>query len=52
METWCQHLTMIQCNELLKILHKLDICFDGTLGTWVKDLVDFDLKEEAEPIWL
>ena len=32
METQCQHLTMIQCNELLKLLHKFEEFFDGTLS--------------------
>ena len=44
MENKFQHLTMTQCNELLKLLQKLEELFNGTLGTrknrfsriWVK----------------
>ena len=50
METQCQHLTMIQRNELLKILHKFEELFDGTLGTWGKYTVEFKLKDDANPI--
>ena len=45
MENQCQHLTMTQCNELLKLLQKFEEFFDGTLGTWKTDAVDFKLKE-------
>ena len=41
METQCQHLTMTQCNKLLKLLQKSEELFDGTLGTWKTDPVDF-----------
>ena len=44
MENQCQHLTMAQCNELLKLLQKVEELFDGTLGTWKVDLVDLELK--------
>ena len=50
MENQCQHLTMTQCNELLKLLHKFEELFDGTLGTWKTDTVEFKLKEYAKPI--
>ena len=40
-ETQCQHLTMTQHNDLLKLLHKFEELFDGTLGTWKTDPVDF-----------
>ena len=50
METQCQNLTMTQRNNLLKLLHKLEELFDGTLGTWKNDLVYFELKEDAKPI--
>ena len=33
MENQCQHLTMTQSNNLLKLLHKLEEIFDGTPGT-------------------
>ena len=50
MENQCQHLTMTQCNELLKLLHKFEELFDGTLGTWKIDSVEFELKEDTKPI--
>ena len=34
MENQCQHLTVTQRNELLKLLQKFEDFFDGTLGTW------------------
>ena len=51
-ETQCQHLTMTQRNDLLELLQKFEELSDGTLGTWEKDPVYFDLKEDAEPICL
>ena len=50
MEAQCQHLTMTQCNDLLKLLQKSEELFDGTLGTWETDPVEFELKEDAKPI--
>ena len=50
METQCQHLTMTQRNELLQLLQKIEDLFDKTLVTWITDLVDFELKEDAKPI--
>ena len=44
METQCQHLTMTQRNELLKLLQRFKELFDGTLGTWKIYPVDFELK--------
>ena len=44
MKTQCRHLTMTQCNELLELLQKFESLFNGTLGTWKKDPVDFKLK--------
>ena len=35
---------MTQRNEFLKLLHKFEDIFDGTLGTWKTDPVDFELK--------
>ena len=40
METQCQHLTMTQRNELLKLLQKFEELFDGILGTWKTDTVE------------
>ena len=48
METQCQHMTITQRNELLKLLHKLEDFFDGTLGTCKTDPLDFELKIEYE----
>ena len=39
METQCQHLTMTQRNDLLRLLQKFEKLFDGTLGTWKTDSV-------------
>ena len=33
METQCQHLTMTQRSEFLKLLHKFEELLNGTLGT-------------------
>ena len=44
MENQCQHLTMTQRNELLKLLQKFEELFYGTLGTWKTDTLDFRLK--------
>ena len=33
METKCQHFTNTQCNDLLKLLQKIEEFSDGTLGT-------------------
>ena len=41
MENQCQLLTMTKLNELLKLLHKLEELFNGTLGTWKTDPVGF-----------
>ena len=51
MENQCQHLTMTQRNELLKLLQKFEELFDGTLGTRKTDPVDFELKEDAKKIF-
>ena len=52
METQCQHLTITQRNELMKLLQKSEELFYGTLGTWKTYPVDFELKENAKPILL
>ena len=49
-ETQCEHLTMTQHNELLKWVQKFEELFDGTLGSWETDPVDFELKEDAKLI--
>ena len=52
METQCQYLTMTQRNEILKLMQKFEELFDGTLGTWKTDPVDFNLKGDKDPICL
>ena len=52
MKNQCQHLTETQSNGLIKLLQSIEELFDGTLGTWKIDPVDFDLKEDAKPIFL
>ena len=52
METQCQHLIMTQSHDLLKLLQKFEDLFDGTLGTWKTDPVDFELKYDAKSIFL
>ena len=49
-ENQCQHLTMTQWNELLKLLQTFEGFFDVTLVTWKTDPVDFELKEDVKPI--
>ena len=41
---------MIQRNELLKVLQKNEEFFDGTLFACKTDTVNFELKQDAEPI--
>ena len=48
METKCQHLTMTKRNYLLKLSQIFEDMFDGTIGTWKTDTVDFELKEDAK----
>ena len=50
MENQCQHLTTTQHNALLKLLHIFEELFDGTLGTWKRDPVNFKLKGDAKQI--
>ena len=45
-----QNLTEMQCNELLKLLKKIEEFFYGTLGTYKTYPVDFELKEDANMI--
>ena len=43
---------MAQSNELLKSSNKFEEFFDGKLGTWKTDPLDFQLKDDANPICL
>ena len=50
METQCQHLTITQRNELIELLQHFENLFNGTLVTWITDLLDSELKEDTNPI--
>ena len=50
METQCQHLKITQRNELIKLLQIFEEFFEGTLGTWKTDPVDFEFKGDTKPI--
>ena len=50
METQCQHLTVTQGNEFLKLLQNFEDLFDGTLCNWEKYPVDLELKEDVNLI--
>ena len=52
MKNQCQNLTEVKCNELLKLLQKIEELFDETLVTWTTYLVDPELKEDAKVICL
>ena len=52
MKTQCQRLKITQRYELLKLLHKLEEFFNGTLVIWKTDPLDFELKEDAKLIFL
>ena len=41
---------MTQRNELINLLQKYYELFNGTLGIWKTDPVDFGLKQDAKPI--
>ena len=47
MENQCQHFTITQHNDSLKLLQKLEDFFD----TWKTYPVDFKLKEDVKPIF-
>ena len=50
MKNQCQHLTMTQRNELLKLLQIFEELLDRTIGTCKTYPVDFELKEDVKPI--
>ena len=52
MKKQCQHLTMTQRNELLKLLQRFKELFDGKIDTWKTDRVNFELKKDTNPICL
>ena len=52
METQCRHLTMTQCNGMIKLLQRFEEFFSGTIVTWKTDPVDLKLKGDVTPICL
>ena len=44
-----KHLTQTERDKLYQLLLKYEHIFDGTLGNWQTDPVDFELKEDATP---
>ena len=44
-----KHLTLEERDKLYALLIKFQDIFDGTLGEWKTDPVDFELKEGAPP---
>jgi len=44
----CKHLPVRQCNALLSLLLQHEELFNGTLGDWQGDEVNFELKPEAK----
>jgi hypothetical protein len=45
----CKHLTINQRNKLLRLLIQYEELFDGTLGDWKGESVNFELKPDAKP---
>ena len=45
----CKHLNIDQRNILLKLLIQYEELFDGTLGDWKGESVNFELKPDAKP---
>jgi hypothetical protein len=45
----CKHLSVKQRNAILRLLLQFEELFDGTLGDWQGEEVDFELKPEAKP---
>ena len=44
-----KHLTTIQRNKLLRLLHKYEELFDGTLGDWQTKPISLNLKPGSKP---
>ena len=44
-----KHLTKREKSLLLQLLKKYPDLFDGTLGVWKSELVNFELVDEAKP---
>ena len=45
----CTHLSQNEQNELLEVLWEFEDLFDGTLGDWNTEPVNFELKSGAKP---
>ena len=45
----CTHLNAQQHNELLCLLIQHEELFDGTVGDWQNELVNFELRKDAKP---
>jgi hypothetical protein len=45
----CKHLNIDQQKQLLQLLKKYELLFNGTLGDWKTKPVSFQLKEGASP---
>ena len=48
-EDTCKHLTATQRSELLNLLLQHEELFDGTLGDWRGEEVNFELRPDARP---
>ena len=45
-----ENLNGSQKASILKLLHKYETIFDGTLGDWKTDPVKLELKPDAKPV--
>ena len=45
----CKHLNTYQRNTLFRLLIQYEELFDGTLGDWKGESVNFELKPDAKP---
>ena len=48
----CQHLNTKERKILLRILRKFKDMFDVKLGKWNTSLVDLELKDDENPVYL
>jgi hypothetical protein len=47
----CSHLTQIEQIQLKTLLKKYEQLFNGSLGTWIGDTYDIELKSDATPYY-
>ena len=45
----CKHLPIYQQNKFLRLLIQYEELFDGTLGDWKRELLNFELEPDAKP---